>query len=77
MSKTVKKEKQHKKKNDFFVMLRHVKFSWGFITLSLIAMVIRSVVSLMVPEVTAELFNGDFSTNRLLDVVGTMLATFW
>lgn len=76
MSKTVKKEKQHKKKNDFFVMLRHVKFSWGFITISLIAMVIRSVVSLMVPEVTAELFNGDFSTNRLLDVVGTMLATF-
>ena len=67
--KTVKK----KRRNDFFFVCRHVKFSWGLIILALVIGSAQSVVTSMVPDATANLFDGDFSTGKLWGVAQTLL----
>ena len=41
-----------KRRNDFFFVCRHVKFSWGLIILALVVGSIQSVVTSMVPDAT-------------------------
>lgn len=62
-----------KRRNDFFFVCRHVKFSWGLIILALVVGSIQSVVTSMVPDATANLFDGDFSTGKLWGVAQTLL----
>ncbi len=70
----MKKEKKTKKKrNDFFFVCKHIKFSWGLIILAMIVGSVQSVVSSSVPDATANLFNGDFSPAKLWGVAQTLL----
>ncbi len=71
----MKKEKKTKKRNrnDFFFVCKHIKFSWGLIIVSMIVGCVQSVVTSMVPDATANLFDGDFSPNKLWGVAQTLL----
>ena len=71
----MKKEKKAKKRNrnDFFFVCKHIKFSWGLIIVSMIVGCVQSVVTSMVPDATANLFDGDFSPNKLWGVAQTLL----
>lgn len=68
----MKKQKKVKRKNDFFFVCKHIKFSWGLIILSLIIGSVQSVVLTMIPDATAGLFDGDFSTEKLWGVFHTL-----
>lgn len=71
----MKKEKKTKKRNrnDFFFVCKHIKFSWGLIILALVVGSAQSVVASMVPDATANLFDGDFSPGKLWGVAQTLL----
>lgn len=71
MKKERKKTKQNR--NDFFFVCKHIKFSWGLIIFSLIVGSVQSVVASSVPDVTASLFDGDFSSSKLWGVAQTLL----
>ena len=64
-----------KKRNDFFFVCKHVKFSWGLIILALVVGCVQSVITSTVPDATANLFDGDFSTGKLWGVAQTLLIT--
>lgn len=64
---------KRKKQNDFFFVCKHIKFSWGLIILALVIGSAQSVVTSMVPDATANLFDGDFSTGKLWGVAQTLL----
>lgn len=65
--------KKKKKRNDFFYVCKHIRFSWGLIILALLTGSIQSVVISKVPDATANLFDGDFSGAKLLGVAQTLL----
>lgn len=71
----MKKERKTKKRkrNDFFFVCKHIKFSWGLIIFSLIVGSVQSVVASSVPDATASLFDGDFSPSKLWGVAQTLL----
>lgn len=64
-----------RKRNDFMFLVGHVKFSWLYIILAVIATVAASTVSSKVPDATAQLFDGNFEMSRLWSVVGMALLT--
>ena len=64
-----------KKRNDFFFVCKHVKFSWGLIILALVVGCVQSDITSTVPDATANLFDGDFSTGKLWGVAQTLLIT--
>ena len=69
------KQKQKTKKrngNDFFFVCKHIKFSWGLIILAVIVGCVQSVVASMIPDATANLFDGDFSSSKLISVIQTL-----
>ncbi len=66
------KKKGKTKKNDFFFVCKHIRFSWGLIILALVIGSVQSIVTSMVPDATANLFDGDFSTGKLLGVAQTL-----
>lgn len=66
------KKMKPKKQNDFFFICKHIKFSWGLIILSLIIGSAQSVVMTMIPDATAGLFDGHFSTEKLWGVFQTL-----
>ena len=65
-------KKKTRKKNDFFFVCKHIRFSWGLIILALVIGSAQSVITSMVPDATANLFDGDFSTSKLLGVAQTL-----
>jgi ATP-binding cassette subfamily B protein AbcA/BmrA len=73
----VRKQKRTKKKrqNDFLFLLRHVKFSWFFIILAVIATVTGTSLASKIPDATAQLFDGNFQMSRLWDVITMGLLT--
>lgn len=62
-------KKPKKKRNDFFFVVKHVKFSWLFIILAVIATVAATTLSSQVPDMTAQLFDGNFEMSRLWEVI--------
>lgn len=68
-SPTKKEKKQGKRHNDFFFLLRHVRFSWLYIILAVAGTIIASVISGKIPDATAQLFDGNFEMSRLWYVV--------
>ena len=71
-----KKKEKNGSVRDLLLVFRNVKLSWGFMVFSLVAMILQSLITLLIPDATANLFNGDFSTERLTGVVVTMVASF-
>jgi ABC-type multidrug transport system fused ATPase/permease subunit len=73
----VRKQKRTKKKrqNDFLFLLRHVKFSWFFIILAVIATVTGTSLASKIPDATAQLFDGNFQMSRLWDIITMGLLT--
>ncbi len=73
----MRKQKRTKKKrqNDFLLLLRHVKFSWFFIILAVIATVTGTSLASKIPDATAQLFDGNFQMSRLWDVITMGLLT--
>lgn len=70
----MKKEKKTKKRRyDFFFVCKHIKFSWGLVILAALIGSLQSVVASMIPDATANLFDGDFSTHKLWAVVQTLV----
>lgn len=67
-----KKPKKQKRRNDFFFVCKHVKFSWGLIIFAVIVGSLQSVISATVPDATANLFDGDFSPDKLWGVFQTL-----
>ena len=65
-------KKKGKKKNDFFFVCKHIRFSWGLIILALVIGSVQSVVISAVPDATANLFDGDFSAGKLIGVAQTL-----
>ena len=70
----MKKDRKRQKRNrDFFFVCKHIRFAWGLIILSAVVGCIQSVVVSMVPDATANLFDGDFSPDKLWGVAQTLL----
>ena len=70
----MKKDKKTKKRRyDFFFVCKHIKFSWGLVILAALIGSLQSVVASMIPDATANLFDGDFSTHKLWAVVQTLV----
>ncbi len=68
-------KKQKKKQNDYFFMMKHIRFAWGYVALALILGVAQSAVVSALPNQTAELFNGDFNPAKLGPVFSTLIWT--
>ncbi len=63
------------KRNDFFFVCKHIKFSWGLIILALVVGSVQSVITSKMPDTTASLFDGDFSPSKLWGVAQILLVS--
>ncbi len=68
-------KKKFKVSTDFFSLIGKVKYAWGAIIVALVVSLVQSVVTSMVPDATANLFDGDFSSSKLWPVAGTLILT--
>lgn len=68
-----RKKASQKKRNDFFFVTKHIKFAWVYIILALVATVTATSIAGEVPDMTAQLFDGNFEMSRLWEVIKTTL----
>lgn len=61
---------------DIFRCFKYVKFNWVLILLALAASITESILSSKVPDMTSQLFDGNFSYEKLWQVVGNTLLVF-
>ena len=54
-------------------MTKHIKFAWVYIILALVATVTATSIASEVPDMTAQLFDGNFEMSRLWEVIKTTL----
>lgn len=65
--------KAKKKPFDMFRLLLHVRLCWPLIIIALGFSIAQGIISAKIPDATANLFNGDFSTEKLMNVIYTTL----